>query len=108
MPLIEAVQWREAKDDELAKRFPEVSIRYGSQLTVMENQWGVFFRDGRALDVFESGRHTLTSKNIPILIDLVQGLGIIGDIFDCCHRLRDGESEVHHHKDEETQSERYP
>jgi len=83
MPLIEAVQWRDAKEDELARRFPEVSLRYGSQLTVMENQWGVFFRDGKALDIFEPGRHTITSKNIPVLIDLVQGLGIIGDIFEC-------------------------
>jgi membrane protease subunit (stomatin/prohibitin family) len=83
MPLIEAIQWRDAGENELARRFPEVSLRYGSQLTVMENQWGVFFRDGKALDVFEPGRHTITSKNIPILIDLVQGLGIIGDIFEC-------------------------
>jgi membrane protease subunit (stomatin/prohibitin family) len=83
MPLISAVQWRDAGDDELARRFPEVSLRFGSQLTVMENQWGVFFREGKALDVFEPGRHTITSKNIPILIDLVQGIGLIGDIFEC-------------------------
>ena len=83
MPLINAVQWRDAGENELAKRFPEVSLRYGSQLTVMENQWGVFFREGKALDVFEPGRHTITSKNIPILIDLVQRLGIIGDVFEC-------------------------
>ena len=83
MPLIEAVQWRDAAEDEVARRFPEVSLKYGSQLTVMENQWGMFFRDGKALDVFDSGRHTITSKNIPILIDLVRGLGIIGNIFEC-------------------------
>lgn len=83
MPLIEAIQWRTPNEDELARRFPEVSLRYGSQLTVLENQWGVFFRDGKALDVFEPGRHTITSKNIPVLIDIVQGLGIIGDIFEC-------------------------
>jgi membrane protease subunit (stomatin/prohibitin family) len=83
MPLIEAVQWRDAAEDEVARRFPEVSLRYGSQLTVMENQWGVFFRDGKALDVFDPGRHTITSKNIPVLIDLVRGLGIIGNIFEC-------------------------
>jgi membrane protease subunit (stomatin/prohibitin family) len=83
MPLINAVQWRDAGEDELARRFPEVSLRFGSQLTVMENQWGVFFRDGKALDVFEPGRHTITSKNIPILIDLVKGIGLIGDIFEC-------------------------
>lgn len=83
MPLINAIQWRDIDEDSLARRFPEVSLRYGSQLTVMENQWGVFFKDGKALDVFGPGRHTITSKNIPILIDIVQGLGIIGDIFEC-------------------------
>ena len=83
MPLIEAVQWRDASPDEAAFRFPEVSLRLGSQLTVMENQWAVFFKDGKVLDVFEPGRHTITSYNIPILIDLLRGLGIIGDIFEC-------------------------
>lgn len=83
MPLIEAIQWRTPNENEIARRFPEVSLRYGSQLTVLENQWGVFFKEGRALDVFDPGRHTITSKNIPILIDIVQRLGIIGDIFEC-------------------------
>jgi membrane protease subunit (stomatin/prohibitin family) len=83
MPIIEAVQWRGASPDDVAQRFPEVSLRLGSQLTVMENQWAVFFRDGKVLDIFEPGRHTITSYNIPILIDLVKGLGIIGDIFEC-------------------------
>jgi membrane protease subunit (stomatin/prohibitin family) len=83
MPLIEAVQWRDASPDDAAFRFPEVSLRLGSQLTVMENQWAVFFKDGKALDIFEPGRHTITSYNIPILIDLVRELGIIGNIFEC-------------------------
>jgi membrane protease subunit (stomatin/prohibitin family) len=83
MPLINAVQWRDAGENEVARRYPDVSLNYGSQLTVMENQWGVFFRDGKSLDVFEPGRHTITSNNIPILTNLVQRLGIIGDIFEC-------------------------
>jgi membrane protease subunit (stomatin/prohibitin family) len=49
----------------------------------MENQWEVFFRDGKALDVFGPGRHTITSNNIPFLTDLLQGLGIMGNIFEC-------------------------
>jgi membrane protease subunit (stomatin/prohibitin family) len=83
MPLIEAVQWRDAPPDEVAFRFPEVSLRLGSQLTVMENQWGVFFKDGKALDVFGPGRHTITSYNIPLLMDIIRGLGITGNIFEC-------------------------
>jgi membrane protease subunit (stomatin/prohibitin family) len=49
----------------------------------MENQWAVFFRDGKAYDVFGPGRHTITSANIPLLTGIVRGLGIIGNIFDC-------------------------
>jgi membrane protease subunit (stomatin/prohibitin family) len=49
----------------------------------MENQWAVFFRDGKAYDVFGPGRHTITSANIPLLTAAIRALGIIGDIFDC-------------------------
>ena len=83
MPLIEAVRWENPGENELAARYPDVAIKYGSQLTVMENQWGVLFKDGKALDVFEPGRHTITSKNIPYLTSLIQRLGLIGDIFHC-------------------------
>ena len=37
----------------------------GAQLVVHEAQEAVFYRDGRALDVFGPGRHTLTTQNIP-------------------------------------------
>ena len=38
-----------------------------SQLIVHENQEAVFFKDGQALDLFEAGRYTLNTNNIPIL-----------------------------------------
>ncbi|NIP67587.1 zinc-ribbon domain-containing protein, partial [Candidatus Bathyarchaeota archaeon] len=53
------------------------------QVIVKENQWAVFFRDGKAYDVFGPGRHTITSKNIPLITGALKGLGIIGDIFNC-------------------------
>ena len=83
MPIIEAVSWTDADPSQLARRFPKVSLKYGSQVIVMENQWAVFFRDGKALDVLGPGRHTITSANIPIFTELVKRLGIIGDIFEC-------------------------
>ncbi len=83
MPIIEAVQWRSGEANQVAFRFPNVSLKYGSQIVVMENQWAVLFRDGKALDVLKPGRHTITSANIPFLTDLVKNLGIIGDIFEC-------------------------
>ena len=36
-----------------------------------ENQAAVFFRDGKALDTFGPGRHTLTTMNIPLLTRLL-------------------------------------
>jgi len=83
MPIVEAIAWRDAPPDQVAYRYPKVSLTYGSQVIVMENQWAVFFRDGKALDVFGPGRHTITSRNIPLLTAAVRALGIIGDIFEC-------------------------
>ena len=42
----------------------------GSQLIVEESQQAVFFRDGKALDTFGPGRHTLATQNIPILASI--------------------------------------
>jgi membrane protease subunit (stomatin/prohibitin family) len=38
---------------------------------VRESQAAVFFRDGQALDTFGPGRHTITTANIPLLVNLV-------------------------------------
>lgn len=83
MPIIEKVSWDYAGAEDIAYRFPKLSLKYGSQVIVRENQWGVFFRDGKAYDVFGPGRHTITSKNIPLLTGALKALGIIGDIFEC-------------------------
>jgi membrane protease subunit (stomatin/prohibitin family) len=46
-------------------------IRMGSQLIVEESQQAVFLRDGKALDTFGPGRHTLATQNIPVLTRLL-------------------------------------
>ncbi len=46
-------------------------FRIGSQVIVRESQNAVFFRDGKALDTFGAGRHTITTANIPLLIDIL-------------------------------------
>ena len=60
--------------DEIVHRFPETGagdFRIGSQLIVRESQQAVFFRDGKALDSFGAGRHTIATANVPLLIDLI-------------------------------------
>ena len=83
MPLIEKVAWDYAGPEDIAYRFPKLNLKYGSQVIVKENQWAVFFRDGKAYDVFGPGRHTITSNNIPLLTAALQKLKLIGDIFEC-------------------------
>jgi len=83
MPIIEKVSWDFAGPEDLAYRFPNLSLKYGSQVVVKENQWAIFFRDGKAYDVFGPGRHTITSNNIPLLTRALRALKIIGDIFEC-------------------------
>ncbi len=59
----------------IVSRYPAVGsgeIQIGDQLIVRENQQAVFFRDGKSYDAMGPGRHTLTTGNIPLLIDLVK------------------------------------
>jgi len=83
MPVIDKVAWDFAGAEDVAHRFPNLSLKYGSQVIVKENQWAVFFRDGKAYDIFGPGRHTITSNNIPLLTGALKALRIIGDIFNC-------------------------
>ncbi|MCU0231963.1 MAG: SPFH domain-containing protein [Acidobacteria bacterium] len=74
MPLtLEVIEWRQDDGTEIVHRFePGGEIKLGAQLTVTENQWAVFFKDGRAYDVFETGRHVLGTANIPLLVELLK------------------------------------
>ena len=76
MAIIQVVQWDNSLDtnDILAwqyvdKKNPAKSDELGNwtQLVVREAQEAILFRDGKALDLFGAGRHTLSTDNIPIL-----------------------------------------
>lgn len=72
--VFDVVEYASEMKDEIVHRFPEVGVadlRLGSQVIVRESQKVIFFRDGRALDEFGPGRHTIVTANIPKLIDLV-------------------------------------
>ena len=72
--IFDVIEYPNEMNDEIVHRFPEVGagdFRIGSQVIVRESQSAVFFRDGNALDVFKPGRHTITTANIPLLIDWI-------------------------------------
>jgi len=72
--IFDVVEYASEMKDELVHRFPEegvADLRIGSQVIVRESQKAVFFRDGKALDVFGAGRHTIATANIPLIIDFI-------------------------------------
>jgi excisionase family DNA binding protein len=72
--IFDVVEYANEMKDELVHRFPETGVadlRLGSQVIVRESQIAVFFRDGKALDVFGPGRHTIATANIPLLVGLI-------------------------------------
>ncbi len=72
--IFDVIEYSNEMADEIVHRFPEQGIgdfRIGSQVIVRESQSAVFFREGNALDVFKAGRHTITTANIPLLIDWI-------------------------------------
>src|ERR1700691_2364435 len=70
---IRVIQWNESEDGVLAARYPmeDMEIENGGQLTVRETQMAAFINEGKIADVFGPGLHTLTTRNLPILTDLM-------------------------------------
>jgi membrane protease subunit (stomatin/prohibitin family) len=71
---MDVIQYHDPSGQTMVARVPPdgaYDIRLGSQLIVEESQQAVFFRDGKALDTFGPGRHTLATQNVPILTRLL-------------------------------------
>jgi membrane protease subunit (stomatin/prohibitin family) len=70
---IDVIQWNEAEDGVLSWRYPmqDMEIQNGGQLTVRETQMAAFINEGRIADVFGPGLHTLNTRNLPVLTDLL-------------------------------------
>lgn len=64
--LVSVIKW-EANNDIFVWKHPIEDFNLGSQLIVHQTQEALFFRDGRALDLFGAGRYTLQTQNIPLL-----------------------------------------
>jgi excisionase family DNA binding protein len=82
--IIDVVEAPAQRRDQMVVRIPEVGsgdFRLGSAVNVRESQAAVFYRDGKAMDVFRAGRHHVTTANLPLLSGLLR-LGTGGrDVF---------------------------
>ncbi|MDR0798090.1 MAG: SPFH domain-containing protein [Nitrososphaerota archaeon] len=74
----QVIEWINAGADAIVWRCPVEEVTWGSQLVVQEFQMAMFFRDGKAYDVFGPGRHTLTTLNIPMLTGVLTKLAGFG------------------------------
>src|SRR5512137_516821 len=73
--IFDVIEYLDPSGREIVHRVPEAGsgdFRMGSQLIVRESQAAVFFRDGKALDTFGAGRHTISTANVPLLVNLVK------------------------------------
>jgi membrane protease subunit (stomatin/prohibitin family) len=72
--IFDIVEFFDETGRQMVHRLPEHGsgdFRLGSQVIVRESQAAVFFRDGKALDTFGAGRHTISTANIPLLTRLI-------------------------------------
>ncbi len=70
----QVLEWQNVGAEDIVFRHPEENITWGAQLIVKEFEMAVFFRDGKAYDVFGPGRHTLTTLNLPLITGLLTRL----------------------------------
>lgn len=80
--IIDVIKY-EGENDVLIFRHPQTDFNIGSQLIVHESQEAVFFRDGKALESFGPGRHSLETQNLPLLRKQIEVLANGNSIFHC-------------------------
>ena len=70
---IAVIEWNEPADGILSYRYPmrDQEIENGGRLTVSESQMAAFVNEGKIADVFGPGLHTLNTRNLPLLTDLM-------------------------------------
>ncbi len=68
--VIDVISWKDFNTAIIAKRVPEdgsANIKWGTQVIVKQNQCAVMYCDGLPQDILGPGRHTLETKNMPLL-----------------------------------------
>lgn len=72
--IIDVIEAPNMGANDLVMRVPENgsgAFKFGSQVIVRESQRAVFYRDGKSLDLFEPGRVTISTMNLPLLSGLL-------------------------------------
>jgi membrane protease subunit (stomatin/prohibitin family) len=72
------IEWVGAAEGDIVWKYPNEEITWGDNLIVHEYEAAVFFRDGKAYDVFKAGRHVLTTVNLPLLTGALSKLAGFG------------------------------
>lgn len=70
MAIVEVVKY-DGNPDVFAWKYPNSELGTWTQLIVNESQEAILFKGGRVCDIFQAGRYTLNTENIPILNNLV-------------------------------------
>lgn len=70
MAIVSVVKY-DGNPDVFAWKYPDSELGTWTQLIVNESQQAILFKGGQALDVFEAGRHTLSTNNIPFLEKII-------------------------------------
>lgn len=68
---IEVIKCDLNSDDFIVWKFPSIDLKLGAQLIVNESQFAILVKNGQVYDVFDAGRHTLSTANIPLLNKII-------------------------------------
>ena len=97
--MLEVLEWVDPTGNEMIYRLPQqgsADFKLGAQLIVRDSQLAVFFKDGHAADSFTTGRHTLSTLNIPILTRLLSSMGeIVEDLVRVSRFIKEALAMLH-------------
>ena len=70
---IDVIEWPESPEGVLVQQYPfqDREIQTGAKLTVRDTQFALFVNEGKIADVFGPGLHTLSTRTLPILTNLM-------------------------------------
>ncbi|OUP50223.1 antifreeze protein type I [Lachnoclostridium sp. An181] len=70
MAIVDVIKY-DGNPDVFAWKYPNSELGTWTQLIVNESQEAILVKGGQVCDVFQAGRHTLSTQNIPILNKLI-------------------------------------